>query len=74
MILIGGLYEYMGRTGTLPGQRIGGTVTVLGVWSGSEMESFLAMVKPFEARTGVKVQLEGIQEKGNSPGPENWCR
>lgn len=64
VILIGGLFESMRRTGTLPGQKIGGTVTVLGVWSGSELESFLAMVKPFEARTGVKVQLEGIQENG----------
>ncbi len=64
VILIGGLYEYMDRTGTLPGQKIGGMVTMLGAWSGSEMESFLAMVKPFEARTGVKVQLEGIQESG----------
>ena len=64
VVLIGSLYEYMSQTGSLPGQRIGGTVTVLGVWSGSELESFLAMVKHFEARTGVKVQLEGSQENG----------
>ncbi len=35
--------------------KIGGTVSVLGTWGGSEQESFLAMVKPFEDRTGVRV-------------------
>ncbi len=61
VVLAGGLYYYT-RTGTLPGQKMGGTVTVLGVWGGSELESFLAMVKPFEDRTGVKVQFEGTRD------------
>jgi alpha-glucoside transport system substrate-binding protein len=58
-----------------PGQ-IGGTVSVLGTWGGAEQESFLAMVKPFEDRTGVKVEYEGTRDlnavlttrvQGNNP-------
>lgn len=44
------------------GQQIGGTVTVLGVWGGSEQDSFLAMVKPFEDATGVKVEFTGTRD------------
>lgn len=43
-------------------QRIGGTVRVLAVWGGSERESFLAMVKPFEEQTGVTVEYEGTRD------------
>ena len=42
--------------------KIGGTVSVLGTWGGSEQESFLAMVKPFEDRTGVRVEYEGTRD------------
>ena len=45
-----------------PAQKLGGTVTVLGVWGGSELESFLAMVKPFEDASGVKVEFEGTRD------------
>src|SRR5574341_2272418 len=62
VVLAGGLYYYTRRTGGLPGQKMGGTVTVLGVWGGAELESFLAMVKPFEEQTGVKVQFEGTRD------------
>ena len=41
---------------------IGGTVSVLATWGGAEQESFLAMVKPFEDKTGVKVQYEGTRD------------
>ena len=57
-----------GQTGTTGTQaagtseRIGGTVNVLAVWGGAEQESFLAMVKPFEERTGVKVNYEGTRD------------
>lgn len=44
------------------GQKIGGTVTVLGVWGGSEQDSFLAMVKPFEEATGVNVEYTGSRD------------
>ncbi len=60
--LAGGLYSYTRRTGVLPGQKVGGTVTVLGVWGGGELESFLVMVKPFEERTGISVQFEGTRD------------
>lgn len=43
-------------------QRIGGSVSVVAVWGGSELESFLAMVKPFEEATGVKVEFEGTRD------------
>src|SRR5205823_13560687 len=44
-----------------PGQ-IGGTVSVLATWGGDEQDSFLAMVKPFEDRTGIQVQYEGTRD------------
>jgi len=37
-------------------------VNVLATWGGDEQESFLAMVKPFEDRTGVRVQYEGTRD------------
>jgi alpha-glucoside transport system substrate-binding protein len=42
--------------------KIGGTVSVLATWGGAEQDSFLAMVKPFEDQTGVKVQYEGTRD------------
>jgi alpha-glucoside transport system substrate-binding protein len=56
--------------------KIGGTVSVLATWGGSEQESFLAMVKPFEEQTGIKVEYEGTRDlnavlttrvQGNNP-------
>jgi alpha-glucoside transport system substrate-binding protein len=44
------------------GEKIGGTVSVLATWGGDEQDSFLAMVKPFEDKTGVKVQYEGTRD------------
>jgi alpha-glucoside transport system substrate-binding protein len=44
------------------GQQLGGTLSILGVWGGSELESFLAVVKPFEEATGVKVEFEGTRD------------
>ncbi len=35
---------------------------VLGTWSGSEQDAFLAMVKPFEDKTGIKVEYEGTRD------------
>ncbi len=39
-----------------------GTVTVFGPWTGSEQDSFLAMVRPFEVRTGIRVRYEGARD------------
>jgi alpha-glucoside transport system substrate-binding protein len=41
---------------------IGGTVTVVGSWAGSEQESFEAMVAPWEEMTGVEVQYTGSRD------------
>jgi alpha-glucoside transport system substrate-binding protein len=48
-----------GSTGS---SQTGGTVKVLATWGGSEQQSFLAMVKPFEDRTGIKIQYEGTRD------------
>jgi alpha-glucoside transport system substrate-binding protein len=50
-----------GTTGS-SGTKTGGTVKVLATWGGSEQASFLAMVKPFEDSTGIKVQYEGTRD------------
>src|SRR5579863_8164957 len=43
-------------------KHIGGSVSVLATWGGSEQDSFMAMVKPFEDQTGVKVNYEGTRD------------
>jgi len=57
--------EELPETGITPppdDEFIGGTVSVLAVWGGSELDSFLAMVAPFEERTGVTVEYEGTRD------------
>lgn len=44
------------------GQRIGGTVSVLAVWGGSEQDSFEAMVAPFTEATGIEMQYTGTRD------------
>ncbi|RIK29836.1 MAG: ABC transporter substrate-binding protein [Chloroflexi bacterium] len=44
------------------GEQLGGTVSVLGTWGGSEQESFLAMVRPFEEATGTTIEYEGTRD------------
>jgi len=39
-----------------------GTVSVLAVWGGEELNVFNEMVKPFESRTGIKVRYEGTRD------------
>ncbi len=39
-----------------------GVVTVIGTWGGSEQDAFLAMVKPFEDQTGIKVNYLGTRD------------
>jgi alpha-glucoside transport system substrate-binding protein len=48
--------------GQSSGNKTGGTVHVLGTWGGSEQDSFMAMVKPFEDKTGIKVEYEGTRD------------
>jgi len=39
-----------------------GSVHVLAVWSGSEQDSFKAVLAPFEASTGIKVEYESTRD------------
>jgi alpha-glucoside transport system substrate-binding protein len=39
-----------------------GTVTVIGTWGGDEQDAFLAMVAPFEERTGIRVDYTGTRD------------
>jgi alpha-glucoside transport system substrate-binding protein len=43
-------------------EMIGGTVSVIAVWGGDELDSFMAMVAPFEERTGINVAFEGTRD------------
>jgi alpha-glucoside transport system substrate-binding protein len=45
------------------GQKIGGRVTVIGPWGGSEQAAFLSMVKPFETATGIQVEYTGSRDE-----------
>lgn len=40
----------------------GGTVSVLVVWGGAELDSFEAMLAPFEEETGIDVQTESTRD------------
>jgi alpha-glucoside transport system substrate-binding protein len=44
------------------GQQLGGSVSVLGTWGGSEQDSFMAMVQPFMDATGVNVDYTGTRD------------
>jgi alpha-glucoside transport system substrate-binding protein len=40
----------------------GQEVTVIGTWGGAEQEAFLAMVRPWEERTGARVRYTGTRD------------
>jgi len=44
------------------GGKTGGTVSMLAVWGGNELDIFNSMIKPFEDKTGIKVQYEGTRD------------
>ncbi|WP_448006866.1 ABC transporter substrate-binding protein [Agromyces bauzanensis] len=44
------------------GEKIGGTVSVLGVLGGNEQEAFLSQFAPFEEATGITVEYEGTRD------------
>jgi alpha-glucoside transport system substrate-binding protein len=48
-----------GTGGTSSGK---GTVHVIAVWAGSEQASFMAVLKPFEDSTGIKVEYESTRD------------
>jgi alpha-glucoside transport system substrate-binding protein len=41
---------------------IGGTLTIMGTWSGDEQTSFLAMVQPWVNQTGVQIKYTGARD------------
>jgi len=41
--------------------KIGGTVHILGTWTGTEKDSFDAVMKPFTDQTGVKISFEATR-------------
>jgi alpha-glucoside transport system substrate-binding protein len=51
-----------GACNTAPTGQIGGTVKVIGSWSGTEQEAFMAMVRPYEQQYGVTVQYTGTRD------------
>lgn len=50
--------------GTPTATQLGGSVSVLATWTGSEEESFRAMIAPWVAATGVDVQYQGTRDMG----------
>lgn len=52
----------LGCSGAPTTGKIGGTVSVVGSWSGSEQDAFLAMIRPFEQETGVTVEYKGTRD------------
>jgi alpha-glucoside transport system substrate-binding protein len=42
--------------------KIGGSVSVIAVWGGQELEVFKDMVAPFTEETGIKVEFEGTRD------------
>src|SRR5437868_2615188 len=49
-------------TSNTAGGKIGGTVHILGTWSGAEKDSFDAVMKPFTDQTGVKISFEATRD------------
>ena len=45
-----------------PGGQVGGSVRVVGSWSGTEEDAFMAMVRPFEQQSGVTVEYIGTRD------------
>jgi alpha-glucoside transport system substrate-binding protein len=44
------------------GEQIGGSVTILATWGGSEQDSFMAMLQPLTEATGIEIQYTGTRD------------
>jgi alpha-glucoside transport system substrate-binding protein len=62
VILFGTLALVAAACNTAPTGQLGGTVKVIGSWSGTEEEAFTAMVRPFEQQYGVTVDYTGTRD------------
>jgi alpha-glucoside transport system substrate-binding protein len=52
----------LGAACAQPSASGGGTVRVIGAWEGTELDAFLAVVAPFEERTGIDVIYLGTRD------------
>lgn len=74
VLAMSGVLLLAGCSPSAPQQVGATTVTVLGSWEGPELDSFQAMVQPFEDRTGITVlysstrDLEGVIQRGIASG------
>src|SRR5436305_9850547 len=62
MILLPVVLAIGSACSTTADPHIGGTVSVVGSWSGAEQDAFLAMVRPFEQQTGIAVNYTGTRD------------
>ena len=53
-----------GMTETPGETQLGGSISILATWTGSEEESFRAMIQPWVDSTGVTVQYQGTRDMG----------
>ncbi|MDQ6710230.1 MAG: ABC transporter substrate-binding protein [Candidatus Dormibacteraeota bacterium] len=60
-IMVIGVAACGNSTSTSSG-KIGGTVHILGTWTGTEKDSFDAVMKPFTDQTGVKISFEATRD------------
>src|SRR4030081_3346697 len=51
-----------GTTNNTASGKIGGTVHILGTWTGAEKDSFDAVMKPFTDQTGIKISFEATRD------------
>jgi alpha-glucoside transport system substrate-binding protein len=51
-----------GQSNSSSSGKTGGTVHVLQVWGGTELDSFKAVLKPFEDQTGINVEYESTRD------------
>ena len=63
----GGASPTPGGSGPAPsgsGGHLGGSISILATWTGSEEESFRAMIQPWVDATGVQVNYQGTRDMG----------
>jgi alpha-glucoside transport system substrate-binding protein len=62
LLLLGAVIAVVAACSQVAAAPHGGSVTVLATWEGAERDAFLAMVEPFEQRTGITVQFSGTRD------------
>jgi len=62
LLAASGVLVFASGTKEGAGAKVGGSVSVLAVWGGGELDIFNSMVKPFSDATGIKVEFEGTRD------------